>query len=825
MKPLPSYKKIVFCLTFSFSVLMIIVFSIITSTNIKRETNAFKREQQSKAVLLLNLYELEFKNLLFTNKVKEIIDKLKSLNIENTNISTIKIYNSKGQLLAGNLNESADNNIKLNSLIHKIPENNSDFFMEIDNKLLALRRIKREDVPVGFTVIGIPNFEIRKKTDIMQKQVLFISIISVLFAMALNFLLNHFVLTPLYTFPERTGKTERNNLLTPLEIYKTPHKDSPSPTYNTLLETLYSSLNRLKLSEERYKLALAGANDGIWDWDMREQKLYFSGRWFQILGREEQENEKSFLLWKKLIHPEDRDILETHLKKHIEDRTEYLSCEYRMLHNSGDYIWVLTRGVASRDEQNNCTRIAGSLSDINERKQIEQRLKHNAFYDSLTDLANKTLLLEKLKYSFSVSKKNQDYIFYILYLNYDGFKHVNDTYGHKIGDHLLQAIAKRLKKCIRPTDTLYRLGGDEFVILLDNVKEEQTVIRIADRILAESARKFFLGGHSIFISVSIGICRNQNNITNPENLILNSDMALHNAKKTGKAQYCFFTPQMGRKLQERWSLDNELHTALQEGQLELYYQPIYSVPDKKLYGFEALIRWNHPEKGIIMPDRFIPGAEETGFIVDITTWALEDICKQLAYWNTEVTPENPVLVFLNLSPKDLQENNSILARVGMAVIKTKCNPCWLGLEVTESSFIQNFDTAIKQLTILKEFGILIEVDDFGSQYSSLNYLLELPINGVKIDKSFIKTIHRSPMQQNIVKHIIDMSHDLGNYVIAEGIEEEKDYKILQTLKADYIQGYYFSKPVTVRNALILIKKHAAARNASVVTESSTVERE
>lgn len=561
------------------------------------------------------------------------------------------------------------------------------------------------------------------------------------------------------------------------------------------------SFERLKRSEERFDLAVQGSKDGVWEYRSDNHELYASPRCRSLLGMDMDEKGRGFRSWFSRIVEDDKDRMRNALKRVREHDAEYLDVECRFRRDDGHVVWIRTRGRGVYNENNRCVRIAGSFSDVTDRKNAEERLMQVALYDSLTKLPNRLLLLERLKQIVERYKRRPESEFSLLYLDYDGFKKVNDTYGHSVGDFLLRAIAARLKRCVRSQDTICRIGGDEFVILLDECGGRGHVTEIAERILLSSSKEFNLKNNSIFLTVSIGIFMGGRTSGSPEDMIQAADIAMYNAKNDGKGMYHFYHEEMQKKISTKWKIHNDLHKALDRKELFLVYQPIVSLQDMRLRGAEALLRWQHPSRGLISPVDFIPSAEETSFITNITDWILRELRTVYKASFSGVRDRRGIRIGFNVSSRDFTSSPTVLVRI----IETFSG--WddalnvLDVEVTETSLIDNFEAVSSQLSRLREKGMRVKLDDFGTGYSSLSYLHNFPLDSLKIDRSFVRTLPGDRDNLNIIRHLIDLAHDLGLEVVAEGVETAQQHHTLKALGCDKGQGYLYSTPLMLHDFL------------------------
>ena len=568
----------------------------------------------------------------------------------------------------------------------------------------------------------------------------------------------------------------------------------------------------LQESEERYALAVRGANDGIWDWNLRTNVIYFSPRWKYMIGGDETSVTGSPEEWFKRVHPEDRERILADIAAHTEGLTPQFENQHRMLHADGSYRWMLSRGVAVRDTAGKAHRMAGSQTDITEGK----------LSDPLTGLPNRVLFMDRLRRSLERTARHPGYLFAVLFLDLDRFKLINDSRGHLFGDRLLVAIAQRLESCLRAADTvarlgrdhtLARLGGDEFTILLDDIRHVSDAVRVADRIQTNLEAPFQLDGHETFTTVSIGIATSATEYEEPEELLRDADTAMYRAKALGKARCELFDTSMREAAVARLAMETDLRRAVERQEFRLQYQPIVSLESGLVTGFEALIRWHHPERGLVEPADFIPVAEETGFILPIGSWVLREACGQMQTWEAANRPEVPLTICVNLSGRQFVQSDlivqieEILATTGLAASSLK-------IEITESMIIGDLDAAVRILQRLKSLGVRIAIDDFGTGYSSLSYLDRFPIDSLKIDRSFVQSMRTD--RSEIVRAIIALAHSLRLDVVAEGVDAEDQVDQLKSFGCDYAQGYLYSRPLEATAAeAVILAQGVALHNRSV----------
>jgi diguanylate cyclase (GGDEF)-like protein/PAS domain S-box-containing protein len=567
----------------------------------------------------------------------------------------------------------------------------------------------------------------------------------------------------------------------------------------------------LRESEERYALAARGANDGLWDWKLDTNEIYFSLRWRQMLGYSDGDLRSTPEDWFSRIHPADQDRVTAEMGEHQAGLTSEFVSEYRMRHRDGTFIWMLSRGIAVRDAEGNAIRMAGSQTDITEGK----------IADPLTGLPNRLFFLDRVERGLAVLER-QPGLLAVLFLDLDKFKLVNDSLGHAAGDALLMEVAQRMRISLGCTDAspkdrirvVARLGGDEFGVFLGGLRSPEDATTAAQKLLCDIGAPFYIDGRKMFAGVSIGIALSSSGRT-PEDLLRNADTAMYHAKMRGRSRFDLFDDGMRERAIARLEIETELRKAIEEQQLVLYYQPQVSLAERRVTGYEALVRWKHPERGIIPPSEFVPVAEETELIIPLGRWVLEEACRQMAEWQRKFSHGAPLTISVNVSFRQLldaglvEDVRRVLAETGLA-------PGSLRLEMTESTVMTRTPEAIDSLRQLKELNIGLEIDDFGTGYSSLSYLAQLPFDTLKIDRSFVKDLGARGENSDIVRTILDLARSMSLNVVAEGVETADQAAVLTALGCSDAQGYYFSRPAdaTATEAAILERsagvEHAAA---------------
>jgi diguanylate cyclase (GGDEF)-like protein len=556
----------------------------------------------------------------------------------------------------------------------------------------------------------------------------------------------------------------------------------------------YEAEASLRASEERYALALSGARDGIWDWDLVRDEVHFSARWFELLQLPVVQTPTRPAVWLDRVHPADRAALDAALQAHLTGETPYFEHEHRMTSGSGHISWVLCRGVAVRDAAGRPTRIAGSLTDISDRKLAESLLVHEALHDSLTGLPNRTLFLDRLDVALKQQRRDSTRRFAVLFLDIDSFKATNDSLGHAAGDELLTQFAKRLRTFLRPGDSIARLGGDEFAILLADISSPQEVTAVADRMGEILSLKFTVGGKELYAAASIGIALSHAAYERPGDLLRDADFAMYQAKSRRRGSYALFNAEQHQSALERLELETDLRAAIRLGQMRTYYQPIVSLDGMRVLGFEALLRWAHPGRGLLEPSAFIPLAEKCGTIGPLSWWVMYEACRQTREWQATHPQCGALTVSVNVSSRLLSDPD-FATRTVTVLEKTGLSPRALRLEVTEDALLQHDATLVDELQRLHRIGVRFHLDDFGTGYSSLAYLNRFDYDAIKIDRSFLTT--EAPLRQNrrIVDALISLATVLGIDVIAEGVETEEQVARLRALNCTAAQGFLFSRPV------------------------------
>ena len=556
--------------------------------------------------------------------------------------------------------------------------------------------------------------------------------------------------------------------------------------------------NALKRSEQRLTLAAEGANDGLWEWDPRRQEFYCSSRWRAMLGLTGPGGVGPVTDWMGRVHEDDRAELKAALEAHLSGQADHLHHAHRIRHEDGSYRKFFCRGLAVRDANGRPLRIAGSLTEVKERAAAAPRPANAGFLDPLTGLANRAVFVEGLGRRLDdLKQRRSQTLFAALYLDLARFKVVNDSLGHLVGDELLTAVSRRLESCLRQGDAIARLGGDEFAILLNEIGDVNQANAIAFRIQEKLRAAFLIGGREVFTSASIGIAFGQAQYNNPDEMMRDADTAMYHAKSRGKARHELFDADMRERELDRIGLEGDLRRAVETNDFEIHYQPIVLLGSRMCVGFESLARWTRNGKAV-SPATFVPLAEELGIIEPLGTFMLQQACVTFADWKRRYPAAGLDYVTVNVSSRQLMQQN-FMWLVEQAVAKTGLKPCDLRLEITETALMDSPNEAAKLLQELREFGAKIYLDDFGCGYSSLSHLAKLPVDVLKIDRSFVKSLLQ-PDRPAIVESILALARTLKTGVVAEGIEEEAQARELERLGCTHAQGYLFSRPLSTKAA-------------------------
>lgn len=613
------------------------------------------------------------------------------------------------------------------------------------------------------------------------------------------------------------------------------------------------TFQNLRRNETRYALMMQGFNQGVWDWDLKNNQFYFSPSWKQMIGYSETSLSNLPQEWFDRVHPLDRPILDTAISAYLQGgylhgTGSHFEHEYRLLHQDGSYRWMQIRGVATYNAAGRAERLVGSQIDITAQKQAEEELWRSTFFDRLTDLPSWTGFVNHLQQAITQAQLEVRPRFAVLWIDLDQFKLVNNNLGSTLGDRLLIAIAQRLKSFLAPEAVVARLGEDEFAVLVKQIQDGNDAIRMAERIQQMLACPFNLDDHEMFVTASIGIALSSSHYLKPEHLLRDAGAAMYRAKAMGRPSYLVFDKSMRTGMLVKLRLENDLRRAIAEGErqsraivamqtgphssssasatllstspdtgltvtserypeLELYYQPIVRLSTGEVAGFEALVRWQHAEQGLLFPSRFISVAEETGLIIPLSWWILRTACRQMNQWRM-LFPENSALTMsVNLSSKQFSMPG-LTEQIQKILKESNLEPTYLKLELTESMVMENVSSVVDVLYQLRALGIRLAIDDFGTGYSSLSYLPRFPLTTLKIDRSFVDQIGACHDNLEVVRTILALAHNLRMDVVAEGVETEAQASRLRDMGCEYGQGYFFYKPLDVDAATKLLANNS-----------------
>ena len=570
----------------------------------------------------------------------------------------------------------------------------------------------------------------------------------------------------------------------------------------------------LRESEERFRSAFDYAPIGI-------ALVSPDGRWLkvnralsEILGYTQEE----FLAadFQSMLFKEDLGDTLVKLHQLLTGKIPTCQLEQRYVHKTGKTVWASWSVSTASDANQKRPNLIFQIQDITDKKSAEAQLQHEATHDALTKLPNRAYFMARLAQALDKSQSNLDYKVSVLFIDLDRFKVVNDSLGHLIGDQLLIGISGRLRECLRPNDIVARLGGDEFTILVEGQYEINEVLRIAERLQEKFAEPFDLNGHEIYSSASIGILHASEKHLTPEDIMRDADTAMYQAKRAGKACHEVFNEDMHEAVKKTLQLETDLRRAIERNELSVFYQPIHSLENGELQGFEALARWQHREFGILSPDKFIPLAEEIGLIDALGEQILRRACSQMDFFNDAAFADLPLTLSVNLSCKQFAQPQ-LVRKIKQILGETNFSPSRLKLEITETVFFEHREKAVEMLRQLSEFGIEMYIDDFGTGYSNLSYLMQLPISTLKIDRSFISPITKDGGNTEIVETIVLLARNLGMKVIAEGVETRAQVEQLKKLNCEGAQGYYFSQPMNFEDLQQFLNEKIGLRQ--VVPES------
>jgi len=547
-------------------------------------------------------------------------------------------------------------------------------------------------------------------------------------------------------------------------------------------------------AKDRNNMIIQIANEGIWDWHLGSNTVKYDERFYAMFGYKYKEFPSTFEEWEKRVHKKDIEHATMCFQSYLDGEADFYDTELRFLCKNNRYMWVRARGkIVKRNSKGEPLRFIGTHSDISTKKKHEDKILHQAHFDSLTLLPNRFLSLDRLTIACEKAKRSGELVA-LLFLDLDDFKKVNDTLGHDVGDQLLIEAAERLRKVVRNVDTVGRLGGDEFIIILGGLKKTQEVQPIIENLLNQFRDMFIINSMELLLTTSIGIAIFPNDAKDSSELLRHADSAMYDAKDCGRNTYSYYTSQMNKSAQRRLAIEGQLHGALARNEFSVHYQPKINFANSKIMGAEALLRWHNPTLGSVPPDEFISIAEQTGEIINLGQFVLEQALEQTAFWQQNFISDFQIAV--NLSPRQFRDLQLINV-IKNALEKANVPPHSLELEITEGVLLSGHVNEV--LTDITALGLKMAMDDFGTGYSSLSYLREYSFDVLKIDRSFVREMTTNNKDNALINAVISMSHALGLKVVAEGVETQQQHAQLKILGCDYGQGYLFSKPLCVED--------------------------
>ena len=549
-------------------------------------------------------------------------------------------------------------------------------------------------------------------------------------------------------------------------------------------------LESVRTSEERYSLWALATDDGLWDWDLTTDTIYYSGRCMQMLGHEYRGSTSDQDVWFDAVHPDDLDRVRQELRTAVR-KVESVLFEHRIRSADGSYRCISCRALPVGPPNGRAVRIVGSIHDSQPRKQLEEQLRQGALYDEVTGLPNRKLFLERLSLTIAQARRTPELRYAVVFLDLDGFKLVNDSLGHHVGDQFLAKIGERLRAGLRETDLAARFGGDEFAVLLHAV-DPSGVAPLVERMQASLAEPIELDGREVAVTASVGIAMSGREHSNAEDVLRDADIAMYHAKSLRRGSFAVFDVGMHAGMITRLGLQAELRTAMDRQQFEMHYQPIVDFDNKGTDHFEALVRWRHPDLGLVPPNEFLPAMEETGLMVRLERWIVDEVCRQIAEWR--LSYDGAVNVSINVSHR-LFWDTSLLPHILDCLRRHRLTPPNLTLEITAGVIVRNPDVAEGIIQGLHAAGIDIQIDNFGTGMSSLHALHRFPIHGLKIDRSFIRDLDVDPRTTELVRVILAMGRALGVDVVAEGVETEAQLEVLREMGCRGAQGFWFTEAV------------------------------
>ncbi len=684
----------------------------------------------------------------------------------------------------------------------------------------------KADMIAGYTFVPIvgwgvmvpqPFSELEKRAEQIKQVAVFVALLGIGIAGLIGWFLACMLSRPIQSVVKSTKFNDENDRLSKVS---TQYRFIPYEftelliSFNRMVDVIRMKTAKMQETSNRLSEAQRIAHVGNWEWNIHQDTVWCSAEFYRVCDILPTNFKGTYESILNLVHPDDRKLL-IHAINETQRSGKSFSLHHRIILTNNHECYLQHEGELHVDNDGSNPRIVGTIHDITDSKNYEMELLHKATYDSLTDLPNRTLLIDRLAQEIRTSSRKKQRIG-LLSIDLDDFKIVNDTYGHVIGDKLLQEAAIRIQDCIRESDTLARLGGDEFCVILCDIKNDGDCSIIAEKIISKITKSFLLDGYESFVGASLGISMYPHDSADPNTLIRNSDIALYRVKETGKNNFCFFKEEMDKEVKNKMGLTNDLRKALVRNEFVLYYQPIIDLKTDRISSAEALIRWIQPVRGFVSPDEFISLSEQTGLIGPIGEWVMKTACENALKWADYVNI--PPKVSVNLSVRQLKLGLT-KERVEKIITESGLNADQLILEITESLVMNDTEEVIAWMESLRKIGVTFSVDDFGTGYSSLSYLKKLPVNVLKIDREFIIDVMNNEEDASLVKTIIAIGRSFGLKIVAEGVENEFQLSYLKAQNCDYIQGYFYSKPLSADEFIKFLSDWNARLNASIINKA------
>jgi len=781
-------------LIFNVILIHIILMGFVVYDMVKREQIFMHKQLSKKGYDITSLLASNASQYLLNNDIVALNELISGMENISDNYMMF-ILNKKGKVYASlpsrYFNLTLDDNIS-KSLIRRCKKSiKNGVQIEHFDLVDTLYPIDVNDKTIGYARTILDAKKIHHDIDVVAQKGLLFILIAIFISAIFTWLSVRRMTKRLNELTKSANELAKHNFDVTLPKNRTNDEvGTMINAFAVMQDSIEEYINKIDASQKRLKLALEGSSDGLWDWNLVTNEIYFSPRWKEMLGYSDSELENSFASFTDNIHPDDSERMLNFIEIFLSSSKIFYEQRFRMRMKGGHYIPILSRAKKVFDIKGDAIRLIGTHVDMSEITRVQDKLRYQAQHDSLTHLPNRLLFIERLEEAMLKAHRN-NYEVAVLFLDLDHFKEINDSLGHITGDKLLKMIAILLKNSMRECDTVSRFGGDEFAIIIDNVKDRAIIVDIIDNMMKSVNITHSIEGHQFFASFSIGIALYPKDGTRPDILLKNADSAMYKAKKSGRDNYQFYTSDMTKKSLERMQLESALRNALQNNELDVYYQPQVNLKNQKIIAMEALVRWRDSKIGIITPDIFILLAEEVGLISEIDTFVMKRVIEDMHRWKSNGISIVPVAI--NISVIELVRGTYFETFVEM-IERYKCLPSYFEFEVTESQIMKDPEYAIQKLHYLNELGVRLSIDDFGTGYSSLSYLKKLPIHKLKIDKSFIDDIAYDKDDREIVKTIISMAKNMNISVIAEGVEHKAQADYLIKHGCDEIQGYYYYRP-------------------------------